>query len=904
MLPPVKTRDVRAMSRGYRNETRRSGKDRTRTCLSTHPFCLRASGHGDTGNHPHIVHPNNRVMSTNTSSDDTERPPGVSPSSAGSKADHEDTERASVLGDLLHRRIPQVLAGYLGVTWTLFELMKWLTNQYLISPYLGRALLFGLLLLLPSVLLVTYRHGRPGPDEWTSLERYAVSANLVAAVLILVVAFGNVPLGSMVRTVQASGENAAASGVAGQEQQVPKKQFRKRIALFYFDGAQEARADSTLRRAASISLHADLDQDEFLDLLGPAWFSRELKQHGYENGLDVPLGLKRDAAQEANLPYILTGQIGRSEDAFSLTTRLYETSTAKRLSEHRFEGERLFALVDRAATALKKDLQLPAAHRDQATDLPVTQVFTPSLKAAKQYAQGLHLERFMDGQTRNALEHYRKATRADSTFAMGHLRTGTVLWKLGRDRQGRQALRKARRHSYRLTETYQYALKSGWLFRVEGDPEAALQVCEKWTSLHPYDLAAWDQRANIYVNLLRYKAAAQSFRRVVEIAPDAKYAKRHLIVNLLRSGRVERALDAARSYAESYREDEQGPLLAGVAHWHLGNLDRARAAFQRARRTGSDAAGVYLAGLQQAQGRFGEAQSTLHDLAQDSAATRMVRRRARQHLWHHHWLRGRIEKSRAVLDSLNERTDSFKGRRADLHESLRAARTCHYYAREDTARVGTESREVPALVADAVSRTRRIQSDLLGSTAVYEILGEARLARCLLAAGRTEAARRHVNRADSLAGQERIPSLRTFVSLNLLKGRVMEARGNLQGAIDAYRTHLDVYATRREALLRNRLPARFYLARAYRKDGQLDRAADTYEAALRKRPAHPHLNRSYARLLAVQGDAAAATRHLRRALDGWSSADPTFRPKRRLTALQDSLRAGHPVPQSVVRPAT
>jgi len=833
-------------------------------------------------------------MSAEHSSDNPKRLPGAdTPREQPRSPDREDAGRASVLGDLLYRRVPQVLAGYLGVTWTLFELMQWLTSQYLISPYLGRALLFGLLLLLPSVLLVTYRHGRPGPDEWTQVERYGVSANLAVAVLILMIAFGDVPLGSMVRTVQPSEENAVASGVASQ-QQVPKKQFRKRVALFYFDAAQDAQADSTLRRAASVSLHADLDQDAFLDLLGPAWFSTDLKQHGYEDGLDIPLGLKRDAAQQANLPYILAGEVGRSGNTFSLTIRLYETQTGERVSEHRFTGAKLFGLVDRAATALKKDLRLPAAHRDQATDLPVTQVFTPSLNAAKQYAQGLHLERFVNGKTRAALTHYRRATRADSTFAMGHLRAGTVLWKLGRDQKGREALRKARRHSYRLTDTHQYALKSGWLFRVEGDPEAALQVCEKWTSLHPYDLAAWDQRANIYVNLLRYEAAAENFRRVVEIAPDAKYAKRHLIVNLLRAGQVEQALEEAQSYADSYPEDDQGPLLAGVAHWHLGNLDRAQTAFQRSRRTGSDAAGVYLARLHQAEGRFREAESMLHELARDSAATRRVRRDARQHLWHHYWLRGRIDKSRAVLDTLHRRTDSFEGRRADLHESLRAARTCHYYARQDSARVRDESREIPALVADAVSRTRRIRADLRGSTPVYEILGEARLARCLLAAGRTEAARRHVNRADSLAEEERIPSLRTFVRLNLLKGRVMEARGSLEGAIDAYRSHLDVYATRREALLQNRLPARFYLARAYRKDGRLDRAADTYEAALRKRPAHPHLNRSYARLLAVRGDAAAASRHLRRALNAWSPADPAFRPKRRLNDLQESLQAGLP----------
>lgn len=79
----------------------------------------------------------------------------------------------SFLDELLYRRVPPVLAAYLGVTWTLFELMQWLAEQYLISPYLGQAILLGLLLLSPSVLVVTYRPapGRPHGAPYRSRAR-------------------------------------------------------------------------------------------------------------------------------------------------------------------------------------------------------------------------------------------------------------------------------------------------------------------------------------------------------------------------------------------------------------------------------------------------------------------------------------------------------------------------------------------------------------------------------------------------------------------------------------------------------------------------------------------------------------------------------------------------------------
>ena len=162
---------------------------------------------------------------------------GHEPAGEASERPRRDPER-TFLGELVHRRVPQVLAGYLGITWTLFELSQWLTEQYLVSPYLGRILLLGLLL-LPSVLIVTYRHGRPGPDQWTDSELWVVSGNIAAAVFALLIVFGGVELGSMVRTVQVSAADTTGGDTTENiVRQVPKKQFRKRVALFYFDEAE------------------------------------------------------------------------------------------------------------------------------------------------------------------------------------------------------------------------------------------------------------------------------------------------------------------------------------------------------------------------------------------------------------------------------------------------------------------------------------------------------------------------------------------------------------------------------------------------------------------------------------------------------------------------------------------
>lgn len=819
-------------------------------------------------------------MSSPASPDDHPQPGGPSGSKGASAEDRshrpDSAPDRSTLGALLYRRVPQVLAGYLGVTWTLFELMQWLTEQYLLSPYLGRALLLGLLLLLPSVLVVTYRHGRPGPDRWTNTERWTLAGNGGAAVLVLLFAFGDVELGSMVRTVRTS----VADTVGGAPpkkviRQVPKKQFRRRVALFYFDEAEGARADTSLRRAAPTALRADLEQDPFVSASSPVRFEEELRRRGYEAGLRVPLGLKREVAQEANAGYVLSGRVGTARNGQTvLSTRLRETETGDLIAEHRFEGEDLFDTVDRASTQLKRDLDLPNGHLESATDLPVTQVFTSSVTAAKHYAQGRYLRRSPDTTDRSVAREYDRATSADTTFALGYLREGRILWRLGKQTQARRAFETARRHSYRLSESWTYWLKATSLYRLEGRPEAALKVCERWTSLHPYDLSGWRLKAAIQGGLLRYEEALASYRHMLELAPDSKRPKRSVVAALLRTGRFEEALREAESFAREYPEDDIAPLLIGGIHWRAGRLMRAEDAFQRADRMGSQEAWRYLSMLNQARGGHEEAVSVIRE-----ASPPQDRSQSRIHLWHHHWLRGRIDRSQSILDSLWTAEPKRPGGRRRYNLALRA---CDYYGP-----LGEEE-----MVTGILDRLENLRREISPSTPGYKAGAEAALARCKIASGQLTEARRHLEQMTTLVERPGTPSVfRLVLDLDYLWGRLREAQGRHQDAAARYERYIDD-ASPRSLLLRTRRRPRLRLARSYQQAGRTGDARETYQEALTLRPASPRLNYHYAQFLADRGRREAARTHLRRALEGWAPADADFRPKQRAETLADSLGLG------------
>ena len=71
---------------------------------------------------------------------------------------------------LLRRRVPQIVGAYLATSWVFLEFTSWAVNQYQLSPTLSNFVVTALLLLVPAVALLAWRHGAPGEDRWTKTD--------------------------------------------------------------------------------------------------------------------------------------------------------------------------------------------------------------------------------------------------------------------------------------------------------------------------------------------------------------------------------------------------------------------------------------------------------------------------------------------------------------------------------------------------------------------------------------------------------------------------------------------------------------------------------------------------------------------------------------------------------------
>ena len=87
--------------------------------------------------------------------------------------------KKTFLKELLDRRVPQILGSYFVGATTLLFFIDWLIEKYGFSDYYTSLALFGLISILPSVIILAYFHGAPGKDEWTKIEKFGIPVNIV-----------------------------------------------------------------------------------------------------------------------------------------------------------------------------------------------------------------------------------------------------------------------------------------------------------------------------------------------------------------------------------------------------------------------------------------------------------------------------------------------------------------------------------------------------------------------------------------------------------------------------------------------------------------------------------------------------------------------------------------------------
>jgi tetratricopeptide (TPR) repeat protein/predicted Ser/Thr protein kinase len=752
---------------------------------------------------------------------------------------------ASVFQSLLSSRLLLIAVLYVVAAWGIRELVDWLVNRYVWSPHLVDLVFVALASLVPTVVLLASSDQKQSPSRLATVKRLGVPANVVVAAVLLSVLFHGKELGAATKTIMVQNEEGRTI-----QRVIPKSEFRRRVAFFFFDNKSGDDALDWLQFATSEMLAFDLTQDLFLDVRSAYGFHRKMKEAGFANGVGLPLTLKQKIADESHMTQFVAGSFTKQSGEYVVRVSLYETASGRLLSERDYLGGDVFSLVDQISGQLKRDLTIPEQHIRETKNLPVAEILTSSPTALRLYVDGSHAAVF-DNDWGKAADLLERAVQADPTFAMAYyqLQLTYVFTNQGQKREPTFQL--LMQHLYKLPERLQYAVKSDY-YIVKQDPDRQLRVVKMWAEVYPSDLSAHRVLAMLYMYRNQLNEAIAEYKLILDLDPEQHDALQTLAALHKKKGEYDQALAYAQQYANRFPNKPESWEDIGWLHQTLGQYEQAKSYYEKALLIEPDRVSTLVA-LGDIEARTAHFDQALRQYEEALSASKTPEQRAEVYSsleWFYD-LRGQIGKA---LDYQRQRFSEMEKAAPPMFVLIEKLESLNKYVKAGQA--DTALRMIRSIEAQLGPPLDELVP--LGYLMIYLELEDA------------DNAEKAVAGVEAFINTFKVEALRPIAVRG--QAKIQELRGQYAQAISLYQQQQELDPT--DATINTDI------GRCYRKLKDFAKAEEYLRQALKVYPFDPETHYELALVYSDQGNKTKALEHLKTALDVWKEADPEYKPAR------------------------
>lgn len=757
-----------------------------------------------------------------------------------------------LLKDLLQRRVPQILGIYLGTSWAIIEFLDWLINQFSISPHLPKFVLLTLVSMIPTVLLLAYYHGKPGKDEWTKVEKIGIPTNVLAVILMLIFVFSGKDLGATTSLVTLENEEGQVV-----ERVVPKSEFRKKIMLFLLDNSTGDTTLHWLSYGIVDMLYMDLLQDFYLEVK-PGYHQsaiESIKEAGYEKLSGLPLMLEKEITQDLHLDYFLTGSFSQPDQDYQVDAQLYRSRNGKLIAQISIRDNNIYGLVDQLSVQLKRDLEIPDYHIEEAVDLPVSELTTSSMEAYESYIRG-SIESLLFQDWNSNLNHLNQAIQSDSTYAVAYLNMYQLLVHTNQSDKAGWVFDPLMRYLYKMPERLQYYAKASY-YESRQEYEKQYAMFNMLVSLYPEDIQA---RLDLIITQLiqnQLDKAIDNYLYILELDPERYSVLREIGSLYEQQGNYEEAKNYYMQYAERFPDRPESFRSLGKLYRTMGDFEEARIYYEKSLLLdpGSISDMLLLADLESGVGNFDQAFTQLQ-YALDQSETPRENALVYAYLQEFHELRGAYDRALEYLYLKQLEWEKFL---TPIQLTAYKIGNFDHYVRLEGEDVATDTLEVLGSKLDAVLKD-------------YASVGYLHL---YLYKGQMEKAEEELICMEALISDLKLESLRPLAYES--QGKIHELGNEYEQAVDQYLERLETGPVDTDIYVS--------LGRCYRKLSNHKDSEEFLQKALVIDPFYPDANYEMALFYREAGKNEKALYHMMRVVSIWEHADDDFEPAIRARAL-------------------
>jgi tetratricopeptide (TPR) repeat protein len=754
----------------------------------------------------------------------------------------EITPKAPLIKDLWRRRVPQILGIYLIAVKLIEEFIKWLVSRFALSPNLPDFCIVFLLSMIPAVLILAYFHGVRGRTKLLKTEKIIIPVNLVLSVALLFFLFYGRDLGAATKKIIYIDDDGLTI-----ERTIPKSEFRKKVALAYFDNESGDPELDWLQYGIVKALHIDLAQDLYLNI--GSGFDSKLKEAGFNEGVGVPLTLKREIAQDRHLDYFVSGSFSEDNEGFTVNTSLYETKRMKLLRERSFTGKDIFELTDEISVQLKHDLEIPAHHIGETEDKPVSEMMTDSLSAFKLFVIGNYMS-VIKADWAKTSDYLKQAVDDDSTFAYAWFDLSMAYLQLNQGEKAEEAIRSAMQHDYKLSEKDKFQAKYIYYYLYKQDQGMVFSLAKRRVELFPEDIEGHEWLASIYAGRNQLDEALSEYKLILDLDPEQYNILQEIAYIYESKGEFEKALDFYKQYANQFPDNPESFAAIGALYKNLGDHEQAKAYYKKAILIEPENIQILitLADIESNMGYFEQALEQYHE-ALELCKTPNQRSQVFLSFRQYYEMRGQLNRAIDYIQQAKVEGEKFQTPLQHLVDDVGYLGTYIY--------AGKQSLAFEAIKNIEGRLTPFVEKVLpLGYMEIYLAIEDA------------DNAEKMIEGLEEFIRAWGVESFRFFVFF--AQGRINEIRGEYEQAILDYQKSLELAPTEFMTLEG--------MGRCYRKLQEYEKAEKSLQDALKIRPFNPRFNYEIALVYWDWGKKEKALEHLERALYVWEEADPEYKP--------------------------
>jgi len=759
----------------------------------------------------------------------------------------------SFIFELWNRKIIHILVFYLILSYLVRQTVAAIVFNNLLSPHLIDLAWTLSISLFPAVFLLAYYHVGVRSKKWHRAELIGVPLNLLASLLLLVFMFNGKDLGAATTTLMLEDEEGAMI-----EKKVVKSDFRKKIALFFFDNQSGDSTINWLQYGIPSILNYDLTQNMFIQTLPSDESIQKFKNSGFKAGTAAPLLFQRKVAAYYNMNYFITGSINFSNTIYELTTRVYETKTAVVQSEFTVRGERILFLIDEISSTLCDEMGLICEYKGT-VDLPVTEIYTPSETAAEYFIRG-EMEIFLNNNYQKAIAFTEKAILEDNDFTKALLMLAEYYFHNNQFDRVEENVRKVLDNIHNLPGRAQFDARY-FYYIVTQEPEKALAVLVMQTELFPQDIKAHDRLAIRFQFQNMLPEALEQYKIIYALDPEQTIHLSHIGDLYQAQGKYDSAKIYFNKYAELNPGDYKAYINLGELYLQTGDFELAANSLDKGILL--DPMNIHIS-LDRIQvdlrlGIFDDIEETYLKLLEESASE---------------------SDSGTIYDALSEYF-TLRGQVNRSWKYIKLADQVNAKYFDTLALMVTQIFNIDKYVqAGKIKEADKLLKDieLLLKPPINKVVAFGYIFY-YLELDNAEQAQNYIPDAEELAvsfGEEILLSHIYFA-----KGKIFELHSDFNNALNSYFEYQKSDPDDRMINLA--------IARCYRNLGNLKKARNAIRIVLKFNPADPELNYEAARIFRDSGDTDKALEYIKKANAVWMDADLNYKPAREAKLLFEEI---------------